>query len=257
MSRKHISFVPVLLIFVSALLKARYISANREMVGYTLDHAVPLIIAPPVSADGEVKGATGSILRLPSRAYLLTASHVLGGYERRIREGERLNWQFGKLPPFDPLPRIAWRDERRDVVLLRLTEDDVQSVGRCRIAVPSPWPPGVPAEGELLLLAGYPAKNREVDAKGWVGAGPFSTLFRVATVGDDYCTCQIMHRDLVSFNETPPPPPGTDFGGISGGPVFLLREGNCSLVGVITDHGYMDFASLELIRMATLGSIRI
>ena len=36
--------------------KARYISANREMVGYALNHAVPLIIAPPVSAGGEVKG---------------------------------------------------------------------------------------------------------------------------------------------------------------------------------------------------------
>lgn len=237
--------------------KARYISANREMVGYALDHAVPLIIAPPISAGGEVKGATGSILRLPSGAYLLTASHVLAGYERRIREGERLNWQFGKLPPFDPLPRVAWRDEKRDVVLLRLTEDDVQSAGRCRIAVPSPWPPPIPAEGELLLLAGYPAKNREVDGKGWVGAGPFSTLFRVATVGDDYCTCRIEHQDLVSFNGTPPPPPGADFGGISGGPVFLLRDGNCSLVGVITDHGYMDFARLELIRIATLGSIRL
>jgi hypothetical protein len=127
--------------------KAHYISTNREMVGYALDHAVPLIIALLVSAGGEIKGATGSILRTPSGAYLLTASHVLGGYERRTREGERLNWQFGKLPPFDPLARIAWRDERRDVVLLRLTENDVQG---CRIAVPPPWPPPIPAEGEFV-----------------------------------------------------------------------------------------------------------
>jgi len=243
---------------LSAEDKARYVEVNRQMVAFALDHAVPLIIAPPLGADGEVKGATGSIVRLASGAHLLTAEHVLAGYERRVGEGERVYWQFGKLPPFDPVPRIAWRDARQDVVLVRLTEEDVQLVGRCRISTPATWPPAIPVAGEMVLLAGYPAKIREVDdVAGSVGSGPFSTIFRVTTVGDDYCTCQISHKDLVSFTASAPPPPGTDFGGISGGPVFLLREGNCHLVGVITDHGYMDFASLELIRIATLRDVRI
>jgi hypothetical protein len=77
----------------------------------------------------------------------------------------------------------------------------------------------------------------------------------VTTVGEDYCTCHIEHKDLVSFNGKAPPPPGTDLGGISGGPVFLVRDMNYPLVGVIVEHGYMDFASLDLIRIATLASV--
>ena len=238
---------------LSAEEKAHYVETNRQMLGYALDHAIPLIIAPPVGL-GEVKGATGSILKLAAEYYLLTASHVLAGYERRIREGENVYWQFGRLPPFDPRPRIVWRDPQADILVLRLEEDEVRNVGKCRISIPSSWPPPAPEPENLLLLAGYPAAIREVDARR-IGSGPFSTLLRVASAGDDYCNCEIVHRDLVSFGDTPPPPARTDFGGISGAPAFLLRPDNCLLVGVITDHGGL-FGAKELIRIATLRNVR-
>src|SRR5579859_645503 len=234
---------------------ARYISVNQQMVGFARDHAVPIMIAPPLSVGGEVNGATGCLLRLRSGVYVVTAAHVLGGYERRTENGEKVNWQVGKLPPYDPLPRVAWRDDRKDIVLLSVREDEVREIGPCRIATPSQWPPDTVEEGQIVLVAGYPGALREVDSD-VIGAGPFSALFRVTTVGEDYCTCQIEHKDLVSFNGTPPPPPGTDMGGISGGPAFLLGSVP-QLIGVITDLGYMQFADLELLRIATLKSVDI
>jgi hypothetical protein len=75
------------------------------------DHAVPIVFAPPLSVGGKINGATGCVLRLDAERFVVTACHVLAGYEERIRSGEMLNWQVGNLPPFDPLPRI-YRSER-------------------------------------------------------------------------------------------------------------------------------------------------
>ena len=237
--------------------KARYLAVNRQLVGFARDHAVPVIFAPPLSVGGEVNGATGCILRLGAEAFFVTASHVLAGYEARAKDGERLNWQVGNLPPLDPLPRIAWRDDRKDIVLMRLRDDEVQAIGPCSISTPAQWPPPPPQEGQIVVLSGYPGLLREIDPSGWIGAGPFSALFRVTTVGEDYCTCRIEQKDLVSFTDAMPPPAGTNMGGISGGPVFLMGQVSYPLVGIITDLGYMEFANLELLRIATLAGVSI
>jgi hypothetical protein len=67
-------------------------------------------------------------VRFDGGPFIVTANHVLTKYEER-RRNEALNWQFGHLPPFDSVPRIAWRDPGRDVVLLAISEEEV--VGAC------------------------------------------------------------------------------------------------------------------------------
>lgn len=69
----------------------------------------PSSLAPPRSRGGKINGASGSVLQLGSGVFIVTASHVLEGYETRIQAGEVLNWQVGDLPPFDLISRIAWR----------------------------------------------------------------------------------------------------------------------------------------------------
>jgi hypothetical protein len=232
--------------------KAQYLKVSRQMVHLAQEYSVPIIYGPRVSAGGGVvNGATGCVLKLQSGTFLVTASHVLAGYEKRVGKGETLNWQVGKLRPFDPLQRIAWRDVRKDIVFLRLRRDEVEMIGPVTAAVPPRWPPPHPQQGQLVVLAGFPGNLREVNFSGWIGAGPFSAVFRVTTTGEDYCTCRIEQKELISFTDAAPPPPGTDMGGISGGPVLLMGELNYPLVGIITDLGYMEFADLELLRIAT------
>jgi hypothetical protein len=106
------------------------------MVRLAQSYAVPIIYAPPLSIGGTINGATGSVLKISSEYFVVTASHVLEGYEKRLLSGEKLNWQIGHLPPFDPLSRIAWRDCAKDTLLLRLSEDEARQAGS-RIACPS------------------------------------------------------------------------------------------------------------------------
>ena len=177
------------------------------MVQLARDHAVPIIFAPPLSKGGHVNGATGCMLQTGVGSFIVTASHVLAGYEERCEKGEILNWQVGDLPPFDPIPRVAWRDKERDIVLLRLFEEETHRIGPCIIPKPHEWPPLTPREGDFVLVAGYPKALRELDPAGTIGAGPYSAMLRVTTTGEGYCTCQINHEDLISYDGGPLPNP--------------------------------------------------
>lgn len=77
-------------------------------------------------------------------------------------------------------------------------------------------------------------------------------MFRVTSSEDGYCMCQIAQEDLISFDGVPSPTPGTDMGGISGGPALLVTHLNYPLVGVITAHWHLEAAPFELLRIATL-----
>lgn len=229
-----------------------YIAAAQKLIRGAQPCAIPLIIAPPPSLGGEVKGATCCIIRLSSGCFIVTASHVLEGYERRLQKEPRLNCQVGALPPLDPLPRIAWRSIPRDIVFLRISEGEAthaRGVEGCIIPATTGWPPERPNIGDPILVLGYPRVLREVD-QSWIGGGPYSAILRITTAGDDYVCCQIEHKDLISFDGGPLPAPSTDLGGLSGGPVVLIAQ-VASLVGLVTQH----HQSYDLLRIATLNGI--
>lgn len=234
--------------------KKKYIEHMQQMTEYARSHAVPIIIAPPPRLGGEIHGATGCIVQVNTENFIVTASHVLAKYEEGATGGKILNWQVGNLLPFQPMLRIAWRDRRRDIVFIRISEDEAVRIGPCTRFNHPNWPPRKPDVGELVIVAGYPKALREQDAPGVIGAGPYTALFRITHTGDGYCKCQIAFKDLITFCDTPVPPAGTDIGGVSGSPV-LLPGSDYSLAGIVTEHGYMEMTGLELLEFATLDDV--
>lgn len=238
--------------------KSRYLAINRQMVRLARDYAVPIIFAPPPSVGSKINGASGCVVQLASGTFVVTASHVLAGYEKRVGKGERLNWQVGNLPPFDPLLRVEWRSPERDIVLLRISENEARSIGPCTIAAPRRWPVHPPKEGDLVLVAGYPKGLREENpSEGWIGSGPYSAIFRVTLAEADRCKCLIERRDLIGFEGGRLPEPGADMGGLSGGPVLLVDTLDFPLIGVVTDRCEMTLAELEIVQFATLENVTI
>jgi hypothetical protein len=89
-------------------------------------------------------------------------------------------------------------------------------------------------------------------------SGAYSAVFKVTTVvGVGYCKCVIERKDLISFDGKPSPDPGTDMGGISGGPVLLVNILSYPLVGMVTDRCEMTFADFEIIQFATLEGVNV
>ncbi len=265
----------------------------RELLNFAQGHALPMCFAPPlVTATvplatgpaavklpltlGKVDGASGCVLQLQSGHFFVTAEHVLAGYEKRISEGERLNWQIGKLPPFDPISRIAWRDkgdgyERSqmpyrptDIVLLRLTEDEAkEACGEARIVpTPAQWPPPPLSIGQQVVMAGYPNQLRAVDLAGTMNREACGLAFQVTNIGDGYCKCQFLYEDVIDFGRAAQPDlKGVKLGGLSGCPVFALAsagEGGLlqypRLVGVFT-HRWGHDATIDIIEIATFEKV--
>jgi hypothetical protein len=232
----------------------RYREFGRQMVRLAGVCAVPIIFAPAPGIEGNINSATGSVLKLDRGYFLVTANHVLDGYTKRLQSGEKLNWQVGHLPPFDPLSRIAWKDTAKDTLLLSLSADEARQVGtRAHITAPIEWPPPTPKVDQIVLVAGYLKILREVNVtEAMVRIDGLNAMFRVTGVGDGYFYCKYeREEDLVTFNELPLPTVGMSMGGLSGGPTFLVVGGSIiypALVGVISE----CVEGCGLLRIATL-----
>jgi hypothetical protein len=222
---------------------------------------------------GKIDGASGCILQLESGYFFVTAEHVLrgeGSYEERVAVGERLNWQIGKLPPFDPLSRIAWPDKAdnrslmpyrpTDIVFLTLSElDAMEACGAARI-VPTPmeWPPAQLTVGQLVVLAGFPNQLRTIDLQGTMNREACGLAFEVTTIGEGYCKCQFAYADLINFDGgSPLDLNAVNLGGMSGCPVFALASSSrCEqlrypqLIGIFSQRWGGD-ATSDIIEIAT------
>lgn len=269
-----------------------YRSIMRELMDFAQGHAIPMCFAPPLVTAavplatgpiavklpltlGKVDGASGFILQLRSGYFFVTAEHVLAEYERRVREGERLNWQIGKLPPFDPISRIGWRDKTdayqrslmpyrpTDIVLLRLSEVEAQEAcGEAHIVTPAEWPPPPLSIGQHVVIAGYPNQLRAVDLAGTMNREACGLAFQVTNVGDGYCKCQFLYEDVIDFaGAAKPVLKNVNLGGMSGCPVFAIASaGEGALVqyprlaGVFTDRWGHD-ETIDMIEIATFEKV--
>ncbi len=274
----------------------RYRDIVGELMAFAQEHAIPMCFAPPLVTAvvplsgggaatiklpqtlGKIDGASGCVLRMPTGSYFITAEHVLRSYEERTREGERLNWQIGRLAPFDPLSRVAWRDKTdasdrslmpyrpTDIAFLRLSEiEAISACGAARIIpCPGKWPPTVLSEGQLIVIAGYPNQLRAVDLAGTMNREACGLVFQVTSVGEGNCKCQFAYADLIDFGGgTAQPDLNTaNLGGMSGCPVFTLAsagEGSIlmlpRLAGVFTSRWGSDPTG-DIIEIATFDNVR-
>jgi hypothetical protein len=224
------------------------------MARLALHYAVPIVLAPPLGAEGNISSANGFRVRLDLGTFIGTAHHVLygeEGYVERIRSNERVNCQAGNLPPFDPLFRIAWEDENLDVVFWRISEREAAAVGPCIISSPSKWPPDPPQIGELVLIAGYPRALREENREeGWIGTGPLSAVFQVTDFNEPFYGCVVVRDALVSF-DGPLLEPNAKIGGMSGEPALRVGMLNYPLVGVLS-HSLKMGGEFEIVQFARL-----
>jgi hypothetical protein len=201
------------------------------------------MIFPSPSAGRQGLGGTGFVLKIGSEALLVTANHVFEGFKERYwSQPDEWHWLVGKLPSFDPTERVRYTDRGKDVVLLRLTAAEAQDVcgTSSEIVVPRVWPPPLPVVGDAVLMAGFPADLREVrprDSK--ISAGAAKAILRVSSAYSDN-TQYLCELDFSLNYGGQLPPADYDLGGMSGGPVLKMEEGESgilqlTLVGVVVE----------------------
>ena len=227
----------------------RVLRAGHHMTQLAYRHAAAVIVGPPPSIGGPINNGSGFVVAVGGRHFLGTAWHVVVAWLHRREAGERVLFQV-RDAELNPTLETMWRDEANDVALIPISEVQAAQIG---VSVCDPirgWPPPHPVQGRYVLLSGFPGVVRQQEGKR-VFLNAMSTLMQVTSVGHSHLVCQLEREHLVSFNENGIPPHGTDWGGMSGGPVFLVDDLVYPLVGMISEFS----TDLELLRIATLSHV--
>ena len=210
----------------------------------------PLYWADWSRPDGSQVLHTGTICFIHTGARLLgvTNRHVHDSCVKALADGPQVTCQIGGAS-FDPAARLIDRSEHYDLVTYDISE--VQTNGAdADIHYAPTWPPAVDPEG--LVIVG-----------GWLNA------FRAE--GENETTHSFLHFyaytrnvseeqiGVVTYTSKSIPwgsaglPVGTDLGGMSGGPVFLIREDPLTKIVLIgINYEYHDSFEIVLARPLSL-----
>lgn len=223
------------------------LDAGEHLGKLAFRHATAINVSAPPSVDGPLKNGSGFVVNVNGSPYLGTAWHVVKFWIDKTAEGEERLFQPGNAL-IDPSERIAWKDEANDLVLLRVTDDEVSDIGVSVFEALPEWPPEHPTKGEYVLVAGYPEIVRQRLDQKRVQFNSLSALLQVTEVGDHHIVCQFLREHWVSYNPRGVPPPGTNLEGISGGPVLSVGQLAYPLIGAVSEFN----SSFELLRVNTL-----
>lgn len=209
-------------------------------------HATTLRLAQIAGdEEGAYNTASGVLLQFGHRVVVATAWHVLEEYARIRASGQEVYIVCDNMPI--PQPATAWRDERNDLAFL-----DIPRTGRGGLGaipyrpLPYLWPPPAVREGDDVLLCGFPKLLRSHGDE--ILHGDLNFLVKVTSAAETHFMLQIELERVSQIGQVEIPIDTTDFGGVSGGPVFLADSGGNPLVGVVSQAG----ESLPLWRVASL-----
>ena len=186
------------------------------------------------------RNGTATFVDTGTNVFAITAAHVVEGWmESRETEDAGPMRLAGNMQsiPFEWTDRAIDIDRVIDLATFRVEREEIRSLGKSVLTGSQrAWPPDPPALGSEVLYCGYPGVGTRIQSPREVvfGAVPGSGI--AATVGDDVVTTMLERENLVPVLGGGIPPENFDFGGMSGGPMLMVRRGLLvvvSLAGII------------------------
>lgn len=198
-------------------------------------HALTVRIAK-ITDDRETSYSTGSgvLIEFPNRRVIIgTAWHVLEEFRKLRQEGHTVAIVCDNMPI--AAPRLVFADITRDLGFIEVPSTGRQGLNAVPYRARMLWPPPVVAKGDDVILCGFPKLLRVDGAE--ILHGDLNLLLPVESSSDTVFYLQLNWDSLVQAGRITLPPEITDFGGASGGPVFLVDAEANPLVGLITQAG--------------------
>ena len=201
---------------------------------WQFQYIASIIIGTPGAAGyTPINTGSGIIVRLPDDLVLITACHVLEHYEANKRDDPNVSLQVGGLNlPIDT--RRIWRDSQDDLAVLAISEGEAARIGTS-IHEPVAWPPPIPQHNEYVTITGLPVMRRSRPDSNTVLFGPMLAHLPVLGSYLNHFTCRVERDYIKSLLNRPLPTTDIDYGGMSGGPVFLDSSLHFPLVGIVKE----------------------
>ena len=171
---------------------------------------------------------------MEGQTYLGTALHVWTHFLERRAHGEDVIFQT-RGSAIEPDQRNVWTDTLNDLAFIPVSPREADRTGTSISPLERGWPPPPPKRDSFVLFSGCPETHRGEAPDDHIEFGSFSSVSRVTTVGECHLVCQFERETWIWDGPEPPPHPGADLSGMSGGPVFSLEGLSPSLVGLISE----------------------
>ena len=175
--------------------------------------------------------ASGVLLAFPNRAVVATANHVVEGFVEARNAGERVALVIDNMPLEDP--RVVYRSKRDDIALIEVPDRGRNGIKAVPYRPVGLWPPPSVQIDDTVLVCGFPKRFRYDGQE--ILHGDLNLLVDVSSVGDTYFVLNIDWERLDHHGRFRPPSHQVNYGGVSGGPVFLYDGGANPLVGIVSE----------------------
>lgn len=223
--------------------KAKRVAAGhlgQQMAKFPLRFAKAAVFGRRPFRDSlpDVRNGTVALIDFGRGPIAITCSHVLEGYREWLKKDGEAMFQIGNLE-INPLENIIDEDEKLDLATIKLDQAGLQKiVGREEIGSssfrPVSWPPKDVKEGEYILFGGYPGLWKSHFSGTEIVFDSFSSgASAVTSVGPDYMICQFEREYWTYGFNLRNPEDLHDLGGLSGSPVFILRDLHFEFVGIV------------------------
>lgn len=204
---------------------------GTELIKFPLKFATSILIGDGFEAKPaeNISNGTGTLLIIDGEPIAVTCYHVVNDYRVRKKERDTVLFQIGNLI-LDPLNHLIAEDKELDLAIICLkgiSNQEVLFPGEpCgNFFNPTNWPPLEPEDGNPVSFAGYPGILREklggneLSFNGFTGGCIF-----VTSTNERHFTIQLERQFWITKSEEGKNPTELfEFGGMSGGPVFIER----------------------------------
>ena len=212
---------------------------------------------PSPESPTMVSSGTATLVRLSIGTVAITCEHVVREALAMLAADLDTLFQIGDVV-VDLNQQLIAINQERDIATIRIADSQLEKLlGGDEIGtslfVPVAWPPPRPTEQDYVAFGGFPGTLREVTSfqdlvfGSWSSGSSkvnssnerqFATHFQRDRWEQAYGATE--HRTLA------------ELGGMSGGPVFILRDLHWDLVGIVKEYheayDLMFFASLACVR---------
>ncbi|MGA2315425.1 MAG: hypothetical protein ABSG71_03495 [Thermodesulfobacteriota bacterium] len=224
--------------------KAKKVAAGplgKEMTKFPLRFATSILFGQKpygTSPNSDFNNATATLVDFGQGPMAITCFHVLEAYRKKLSEGSQIIFQIGNLK-IDPLNKIIDECERLDLVTIDLKDENTQKISdggevSSYFFSPVSWPPQGIKCGEFVAFGGFPGRWRQHLSQKKVMFDSFgSGACAVASVREDTIVCQFEREYWVYSFNLHPGEELHDIRGLSGAPVFIWRDLNFELIGII------------------------
>ena len=205
-----------------------------EVARECFNHTVALFWGEP-DGNTPLRSATGFLIELDGH-FLITARHVIQTFLETHRVDNSVVLKVGK----GIIDRVSQRatdwNDNIDLIALNLSGIDVKSFQtNCRYFKPKRWPPKKVADRAQVFFIGFVVDGqREVlHETSAIYFPSFSASTQVDKVSTLHFTC-VINMANVQRNAPPGARWPTEYGGLSGSPVFVIWEDvGLELIGMV------------------------